>query len=249
MDPGVEPVRIAEARQVTPGDHQRVLQGILGPVDIPEDPMRDREEPAAAEADQVDERRLIASLCRLDEIAIHRLSRGWRPSGAPSTCIGRSCAPSVGKSSGRLVGAEISGSTILTDHVCQSILRGMTPGPTPRTAGEESADDAPADHRCRRRGCIASTASPGTTLQAMAERADVARGTVLNHFGGADGLLEAVLDDVAEEVDYPDERDPGWRRDEPEDGSGDTWTRCSGSTSGARWAGRRSAATWSIRPS
>jgi hypothetical protein len=34
--------------------------------------MRDREEAAAAELHQVDERRLVASLCRLDEIAIHR---------------------------------------------------------------------------------------------------------------------------------------------------------------------------------
>lgn len=72
VEPGVEPVRIAEARQVTPGDHQRVLQGILGPIDIPEDPMRNREEAATAEADQVDERRLVTSLGCLYEIAIHR---------------------------------------------------------------------------------------------------------------------------------------------------------------------------------
>lgn len=47
----------------------------------------------------------------------------------------------------------------------------------------------------------------GATIQAIAERADVARGTVLNHFGGADGLLEAVLDRAVEEVGYPSERD------------------------------------------
>src|SRR5215212_6853107 len=29
VDPRVEPVRIAEAREVTPGDHQRVLQSVL----------------------------------------------------------------------------------------------------------------------------------------------------------------------------------------------------------------------------
>ena len=73
VDPCVEPVRIAEARQVTPGDHQRFLQGILGPVDVSQDPMRDREEAPASKANQVDERRLIASLRRHDEIAIHRL--------------------------------------------------------------------------------------------------------------------------------------------------------------------------------
>ncbi len=86
MDPGVEPVRIAEARKVTPGDHQRILQGILGPIDIPEDPMRDREEAVTPEPDQVDECRLVTALCRFDEVAIHPhhpwgdVHRGRRPS-------------------------------------------------------------------------------------------------------------------------------------------------------------------------
>jgi hypothetical protein len=71
MDPGVEPVRIAEAREVTPGDHQRILQGILGPIDISEDPMRDREESVTAEFDQVDKRRLVPVLRRYHEVAIH----------------------------------------------------------------------------------------------------------------------------------------------------------------------------------
>jgi AcrR family transcriptional regulator len=43
----------------------------------------------------------------------------------------------------------------------------------------------------------------GTSIQAVAERADVARGTVVNHFGGAEGLLEAVLDQAADEVEIP----------------------------------------------
>ncbi len=45
-----------------------------------------------------------------------------------------------------------------------------------------------------------------TTTAAIAERADVARGTILNHFGSADGLLEAVLDDVAITMEIPDAR-------------------------------------------
>jgi AcrR family transcriptional regulator len=44
-----------------------------------------------------------------------------------------------------------------------------------------------------------------TTVQAVAERADVARGTVLNHFGSADGLLEAILDETVAKIRYPDE--------------------------------------------
>ena len=46
----------------------------------------------------------------------------------------------------------------------------------------------------------------GATLQAIAQRADVSRGTILNHFGGTSGLLEAVLDHVMSTLDLPDER-------------------------------------------
>ncbi|MBI3751031.1 MAG: TetR/AcrR family transcriptional regulator [Chloroflexi bacterium] len=46
----------------------------------------------------------------------------------------------------------------------------------------------------------------GATIAAIADRADVARGTILNHFGGADGLLDAVAQRVLETLDLPDER-------------------------------------------
>lgn len=45
-----------------------------------------------------------------------------------------------------------------------------------------------------------------TTLQAVAERADVSRGTVINHFGGVDDLLGAVIDEVVGLIRIPDER-------------------------------------------
>ena len=44
------------------------------------------------------------------------------------------------------------------------------------------------------------------TMKAIAERADVARGTILNHFGDADGLLDAVLDRILATLEMPDER-------------------------------------------
>ena len=69
--PRIEPVRIAEVPEVTPGDHQRVLQGVLGPVDVTEDPLGGREQAVAAHADQVDEGRLVAVLCCRQELAIH----------------------------------------------------------------------------------------------------------------------------------------------------------------------------------
>jgi AcrR family transcriptional regulator len=45
---------------------------------------------------------------------------------------------------------------------------------------------------------------PATTLKAIAERADVSRGSILHHFGSADGLLGAVLDRVLESLELPD---------------------------------------------
>jgi hypothetical protein len=71
VEPRVEPFRIAESGQITPGDHQRVLYGILGSVDIAEDPLRDREEPVAPDADQIDIRLPIPVPGRLHEVAIH----------------------------------------------------------------------------------------------------------------------------------------------------------------------------------
>lgn len=44
-----------------------------------------------------------------------------------------------------------------------------------------------------------------TTIQAIAACADVARGTVVNHFGTAELVLEAVLDDIIADLGYPDE--------------------------------------------
>jgi AcrR family transcriptional regulator len=56
----------------------------------------------------------------------------------------------------------------------------------------------------------------GTTLTAVAERADVARGTILHHFGNSDGLLEAVLDRIGTELVIPDERIQEGARSRPE---------------------------------
>lgn len=44
-----------------------------------------------------------------------------------------------------------------------------------------------------------------TTLQAIAARADVSRGTILHHFGGAGGLLDAVAERVLTTLELPDE--------------------------------------------
>lgn len=98
LDPEVEPFRIAEVRQVAPGDHQRVLQSILGPVDISKDPPGDGEQAIDAPAQQVDECDLVPSLRCDHEFSIHRRLSFWTPpSGTSSDGSGGWCARSVGK--------------------------------------------------------------------------------------------------------------------------------------------------------
>ena len=46
----------------------------------------------------------------------------------------------------------------------------------------------------------------GTTLTAVASQADVARGTVVNHFGSAEGLLGEALGHLLDRLEVPDER-------------------------------------------
>jgi hypothetical protein len=50
--PGVEAIRVAKRRQVAPGDHQRLLHGVFGLLDVSQDPLRDRVEPVATGADE-----------------------------------------------------------------------------------------------------------------------------------------------------------------------------------------------------
>jgi len=45
-----------------------------------------------------------------------------------------------------------------------------------------------------------------TTLQAIAAKADVSRGTILHHFGGPSGVLDAVAVRILETLQLPDER-------------------------------------------
>lgn len=44
------------------------------------------------------------------------------------------------------------------------------------------------------------------SIRAVAERADVSRGSILHHFGDAAGLLEAVLDMAVAEIEIPGRR-------------------------------------------
>lgn len=100
-EPGVETVRIAEPAQVSPGDHQRILQGILGPIDVAKDPLCEREQGVDARMHQVDECRPIASLRRTDQVAIHVLVPRWHTSGVPVHALWPREAPQRSKTGGR----------------------------------------------------------------------------------------------------------------------------------------------------
>jgi hypothetical protein len=71
VQPADESVRIAKPPQLAPGDHQCLLRGVLGPIDVSEDPLRDREEPIAVGARENAEGFPVAPLRLLHEVAIH----------------------------------------------------------------------------------------------------------------------------------------------------------------------------------
>jgi hypothetical protein len=73
-DPGVKPIRIAEARQFTPGDLQRVLRRILGSIDVAEDSLREPIELVTAGTSQVGKCLPVTLLRPNHEVAIHSAS-------------------------------------------------------------------------------------------------------------------------------------------------------------------------------
>src|SRR5262249_31318897 len=81
LEPGVEPARIAEAGQLAPGDHQRLLHPLLGYVRVAEDAARNPEEQVAPGAGKDGERLPVPSLRLLDEIPIHSSALSVVPHG------------------------------------------------------------------------------------------------------------------------------------------------------------------------
>lgn len=81
---------------------------------------------------------------------------------------------------------------------------------TPRTYVQERRATSAAATKQRIRDAAAelyrARGVAATSIQAIAERADVSRGTVINHFGSAEGLLEALLDEAVADVRFPDAR-------------------------------------------
>jgi hypothetical protein len=72
VQPGVEPLGIAEAGQVAPGMDKRLLHGILRGMDVTEDQPSDRKESVTRGTCERLEGVVIATLCRLDLCSSHR---------------------------------------------------------------------------------------------------------------------------------------------------------------------------------
>ena len=76
MEPGVEPVRVAQARKVAPGPDVRLLDRVSRELLVPEDEAGDGLQPRDGRADEHGEGVMIAPACPLDEIPlVHRHPR------------------------------------------------------------------------------------------------------------------------------------------------------------------------------
>jgi hypothetical protein len=107
MGPGLEPIGIPEARQMTPRVEQGLLGGVLGEARITQDPARQRMQGVADASDELVEGLFVVVPRSLDELALHVspalcADRGVRPINEYECA----CSPSVqlparGSSSGR----------------------------------------------------------------------------------------------------------------------------------------------------
>ncbi|MEO8571067.1 MAG: hypothetical protein ABI553_05140 [Chloroflexota bacterium] len=69
--PGVEPVVVAQRRQLAPSRDQGLLDRVLGPREIAQDPERDRHQPIADRTCEIGERFLIAPTGQVHEGSLH----------------------------------------------------------------------------------------------------------------------------------------------------------------------------------
>ena len=61
--------------------------------------------------------------------------------------------------------------------------------------------------------CYRDKGISATSLQAVARRAGVSPATILNHFGSAEALADAVIEELSSTLQVPD--DSGWPDEEP----------------------------------
>ena len=70
MEPGVEPIRVAEARQVAPGPDQSLLDRVARELRVPKDEASCRVQPREGRVDELGEGVMIAPLRAFDELSL-----------------------------------------------------------------------------------------------------------------------------------------------------------------------------------
>ena len=70
-DPRFETIGVPQPRDPAPGEHEGVLQSVLGETRIAQDPLRDRVELIADLVHQDGERLTVSATGLLDEVSIH----------------------------------------------------------------------------------------------------------------------------------------------------------------------------------
>ncbi len=76
VEPGVEPIRVAQARKVTPGSDERFLDRVSREIAIPEHQSGGRVQPRDGQVDKIREGVMIASLRPFDEtVLVHASPR------------------------------------------------------------------------------------------------------------------------------------------------------------------------------
>src|SRR5688572_1542255 len=86
MEPGTEAFRIAEPWEFPPGEEECLLDGVLCPLRVAQDPICDRVAQVAVEVDQLGESGIVAVPCLFDQPRPHeRYSSGARTGASPLT--------------------------------------------------------------------------------------------------------------------------------------------------------------------
>jgi 2-keto-3-deoxy-L-rhamnonate aldolase RhmA len=86
MEPGAEALRIAQPGEFPPGEEECLLDGVLGPLRIAQDPVGDAVAEVAVEVDQFREGDIVAVPCPFDQPRPHgRYSSGARSGASPTT--------------------------------------------------------------------------------------------------------------------------------------------------------------------
>jgi MerR family transcriptional regulator, repressor of the yfmOP operon len=142
MQPGLEAIGIAQRREVPPASDERLLDGVLRAVGIPQDEPSRGVEPTDRGACQQRKGVMIASPCSFHEVSLHVVLGSARPFWSRLECIGGSSTPIVPESGHNDLHVNVK--VVLSSGAMASTIR-PTPAGTadPATSPPRADADAP----------------------------------------------------------------------------------------------------------